>query len=320
MSYRDYQVQRAPPWLRGPVGTGWAQAQGEVKDGLTARGLAGVEQRFPTRATGGALVALGEERGIARGPGESLESWAERIRRAWDIWQAAGTANGVLVALSAAGYPDARISIARATQYQLDADGNLVIIALPPDAFLIRLDGGFWSEFLVILDREQPGLGWQSSLNNPEGYPPPLLSGAPPDEFLQLLVRITVEGEVGTMNEPEFAYSYDNGASWSASIVASPAVPIGIGGGRTLTWSITGVYLDPSAPWEFVVRLVPTAAQVALVATVVNAFKPAFATYAGLSVISQGHTLDYTNGIPRTMDAAGIPQLNYSYADWYPYP
>lgn len=223
MPYFTYEPERAPPWLQNPKGRDFLRARGDVKDSLAQQVIFGVEQRFPTAATPSALAALASERGIVRGPDESLEAWVVRIRAAWDIWASAGTALGLLRALASSGIPDARVSIARARQFQLSGD-QLATVILPAGSFLMRLE--FWSEFIIIVDRPQPGLNWS----------------------------------------------------------------------------------------------VPTVAQQNLVAVLAETFKPAFATYNGLVVVTQGQTLGYSDGRPRTMDDWGIPSLGYSSATFYPAP
>lgn len=103
-SYRDYLVQLAPPFLRGPNGTAYLEAHGEQIDEVLSDVKTAVKQRMPTECEADALPYIGSERQIDRGPNDTDETYAERLRRAWERWAIAGSPTGILLALYDQGY------------------------------------------------------------------------------------------------------------------------------------------------------------------------------------------------------------------------
>ncbi len=151
MRFREFQPLTAPPWLQGAKGTAWLRAVGDAKDSLVDRCKRGVKARMPLFAPTDALGAIGDERGIPRSPGESDASYAGRLVAAWETWAMAGSPRGVLGALSAAGYGDAHLLIARQLDFSLDASGELQVAALGPGSWDIDNQPAFWSQFQVLL-------------------------------------------------------------------------------------------------------------------------------------------------------------------------
>jgi hypothetical protein len=102
--YADYEVQRAPAWLRGPLGSGWLSAHGYLKDALVEGARQAVRARFVTRAPVDALPVLASERSLERMPPDTEAAWRARLGQAWELWAYAGTRKGVREALERTGY------------------------------------------------------------------------------------------------------------------------------------------------------------------------------------------------------------------------
>jgi len=109
MTYRDYEPEISPPWLRGRYGEAWAHVLGLAKDAIAE----GAHQAVKLRLLGGcpedALPYAGEDRQIERVPGESASSYRNRLLRAFVTWRLAGTNKGVLSALATIGFTSAII-------------------------------------------------------------------------------------------------------------------------------------------------------------------------------------------------------------------
>jgi len=152
MLYRDFFPRElAPGWLQTSKNAAWLRASGDLKDSLADRAKAAVKARFARLAPRDALDLLGSERQLERGPSESDATFAEHVAGAWKLWQWAGTAKGVLVALRESGYPNALIEIVNGNEFRLDASGEAVIEHLPPGSWAVEATPGFWSKFIVLL-------------------------------------------------------------------------------------------------------------------------------------------------------------------------
>jgi hypothetical protein len=162
MPFETYQAETlAPGWLRDPTGSAFLGAFGAVKDSLVTRAKDAVKARFPSMCPEDALALIAAERGIDRGPTESLASFRERVQAAWDVWRWAGTAYGLLLAFYWQGYRPAsgRVVIQTETerQYELRPDFDpkvhtpenaLVISSIGP----VSLGGApeLWSDVAVL--------------------------------------------------------------------------------------------------------------------------------------------------------------------------
>lgn len=104
MSFKDYQLEFAPPWLRGPFGAQWHAALGGQKDEFANRAKATIVAHVPGIAPTDALGDLGLERGILRGPSETAAHYRERLRLAHTAWAFAGTKGGVRSVFDACGF------------------------------------------------------------------------------------------------------------------------------------------------------------------------------------------------------------------------
>lgn len=111
-SYKDYQRELMPPWLKGPNGTAWAEAHGEAKDALVQRLVDAVKAHFITYAPEDGLALIGKERMIERYPGEDVESYRGRLQGAFDSWGQATTIPGVKAAVEGFGL-SATVSLVR---------------------------------------------------------------------------------------------------------------------------------------------------------------------------------------------------------------
>jgi len=128
MSFGDWLPKQAPPPLAGPNGSVFFQREGEMFDEQRDRLLQGVLARFPTQGSvdangvygtppSDALDAMGQDRGLPRGPAEVIAggdsagtiaakdlAYATRLQAAWTTWDYAGAHYGILRALEIAGF------------------------------------------------------------------------------------------------------------------------------------------------------------------------------------------------------------------------
>lgn len=106
MSYVRYRLDRlTPPWLLDAVGAAWQRVLGEAQDALIEAAKAAALAGYPEHAPADALPVIGDERRIERGPGESEDSYRERLRTSFEAWVWSGTKRGLLAAFHAAGFP-----------------------------------------------------------------------------------------------------------------------------------------------------------------------------------------------------------------------
>lgn len=156
-SFEDYMEALSPPWLLSGRGARFMRAIGQVKDGSTWRMLQALMGRYPGYATASAVGMLGAERGIDKGPGESLASYAGRVRGAWDTRAYGGTARGMLTALYVAGYTEVRLATAGGRIYWMNADRDVEWYVLPEGSWLFgETDSDYWSRFIVIFPEPLP--------------------------------------------------------------------------------------------------------------------------------------------------------------------
>jgi hypothetical protein len=147
------------------------RACGREMDWLAARAKEAVKARCPGLAPLDALAALAEERGIDRGPSEPAENWRARVSNAWDIWQWAGTAYGLLMALYWAGYPSVVLQSQAGKQYQLSQalTGDPLSDVLVNNTIGLHLGGSpeWWNQFAVFITRPWPS--WWAGVAPPNG-------------------------------------------------------------------------------------------------------------------------------------------------------
>jgi hypothetical protein len=108
VSYRAWRMSLVPTTHQRPTGQAFQGALGDVEDALIDRAKQAVKARFPLLAPPDALTALGVERQLPQGPGESTAAYAARLQGAWLLWPWAGTPYGLLRAFWDAGYHERR--------------------------------------------------------------------------------------------------------------------------------------------------------------------------------------------------------------------
>jgi hypothetical protein len=94
----------APPVLRGPFGSALSATLGAALDDARTRAIDAVKARLPKHAPADALAYHGADRLLERYPAESDAMYRGRLEAAFDVWNAAGTYDGVATALGAAGF------------------------------------------------------------------------------------------------------------------------------------------------------------------------------------------------------------------------
>lgn len=130
-----------PNWMHDPVGNAYWGVVGSVMDQQVDRMKLGMRCRYPLDAAAAglsdALEELGKDRMLPRGgtaaggTDEAYDAYAARLVNAWATWAKAGTPQGLLIALKAAGFPTgatgAMIVNHIGMAYTLDGSGNLVV-------------------------------------------------------------------------------------------------------------------------------------------------------------------------------------------------
>lgn len=81
---------KAPPWLTRTTGRKYLDAIGQALDTLDTRIVDGVSHRFPGLVDVSSLGIIGRERRIRRGPGESAQTYANRLVSWWSRHQIRG--------------------------------------------------------------------------------------------------------------------------------------------------------------------------------------------------------------------------------------
>lgn len=116
MPYADYLPTIAPPWLGPEAGDDYWTQVGVVFDSVRTRAITAGKARFPSFAPTDALDAIGADRKLPRGAGETNADYAARLRAAWETWGGddtpltgvgggAGTHLAMLRALALLGLP-----------------------------------------------------------------------------------------------------------------------------------------------------------------------------------------------------------------------
>jgi hypothetical protein len=174
-SFETYESEvLAPGWLRDPAGAAYLGALGASKDREVARLKEAAKCDWPSVCPEDALALLAAERGLDRGPTETLDAFRERVRRAWDLWEWAGTAWGLLMAFYWAGYTPSsgRVvlqgqgdPVVGGTQFELRPDFDPAVHT-PKDGIVYTARGNgslggapapLWSDFAVLFVSPLPG-------------------------------------------------------------------------------------------------------------------------------------------------------------------
>ena len=192
MSYRDYILGLAPAWLKGPAGSQWLAAFGEALDALLETDRSAARLKIAADSNTGepahdTLDAQAGERLLERSrmpDGPSDASWIQRVRGAWEAWRYAGTAFGLLQALSDLGYPTARVCIPNGRLYRL-VGGALNITTLPAGSW--STGPGAWNAYQIIFPADAlPSQVTGAVTNWASGTP---LSNSPEIEAIRRVVR-----------------------------------------------------------------------------------------------------------------------------------
>ncbi len=97
MGYGDFQKSvSAPSWMLQPRGRKWLEGLGAMKDAVGDQARQAVKAAFPSLCPPDALALIAESRQMEQYPSESLATFRERVRLAWDTWRDAGTPLGIL--------------------------------------------------------------------------------------------------------------------------------------------------------------------------------------------------------------------------------
>jgi hypothetical protein len=178
MSFRDSIKLISPPWLAGRVTERIGYAVGLVLDATNDQIREGVRARMPGEGTPDALPFIGNDRQIDRGPRESADSYAARLREAFDTWRAAGSARAMLGQLRAyflgtASPPPIRIVSDRSVWHTIDNVTGIVTKYVPGsglrnwrwDAFSSSLASPpgsprWWRAWVVIDSSSGPWEPW----------------------------------------------------------------------------------------------------------------------------------------------------------------
>lgn len=93
---RETVRRLSPPWLAGGFGERFLYAIGLASDVLLEKMDEAMKAHLPTYADPSALPAIGADRVMAQGVSELATSFAQRLKRAFDAWQRAGSSLAVL--------------------------------------------------------------------------------------------------------------------------------------------------------------------------------------------------------------------------------
>ena len=95
MSFSEFQLTSAPPFLLRPRGAAWCTAMGRAKGGLAEWAKDAAAARMPLLTPDDALSLLAAERAIEAGVSETEAAFRERLRTAHYAWSKGGTRPGM---------------------------------------------------------------------------------------------------------------------------------------------------------------------------------------------------------------------------------
>lgn len=104
MAFFSWLLDRLPGPNRGPKGEAFVTVVARHLDDAVVRVRAAAKLDLPADAPDDALERIGQDRVIARVPGESLDAYRARLVGAWESWSWQGTGYGIAVAVGLLGY------------------------------------------------------------------------------------------------------------------------------------------------------------------------------------------------------------------------
>lgn len=307
--YERWQPTLGPSWLQGPYGELWLAAHGALKDVLVDRIRQSAKVDMPTAAPPDAVAALGLERSLERGPTETDAAYALRVRAAWDTWQWAGTAYGVLGALAVQGYPNVVVAQVNRRMFWLDSSGALVVTHLSPGSWAIDATPTFWSKFQLIFPAPLPTAwlagGLTSVFHGGTGTGTITATGTPLGDY-RFAVKIVAGGAVGAGT---YKWTSNYGATWSSTVTLA-AGPTALGA-TGVSFSASGTFVTGDLYAWAPTFNVPgnTSDEVERIRRVVKKWQPGHATNAGYVVVTRGSLVGYP---PATVGTANLGYVGTS--------
>lgn len=160
-NFKDYAVQISPTWLQEPDGQSFTRGYAQLKDAAIAAAKQAVFERMPDRASPEGVELIAGERQLDIGINEDLETFRARIKNAWEQWQYAGTAFGVLLALRYGGYENVSIIVHNGKYYSLDGNADLIVEDAPGGILATNPD--WWNVFSLVFPNPLPSW-WSPSV------------------------------------------------------------------------------------------------------------------------------------------------------------
>jgi len=233
-------LTKLPPLMRTSKTEAFVGSTADILDTTEHRADQAVKQRWPDYALSAALDAIGFERSLPRYNVDTQTGYVARLKRAFSLWQTAGTPLALLRAIAVMGYPNVHLLTARGQDHFLDGSGNLAT-ALGPAQSLIQPG---WNHFIVIF--QAPLItAWQTTI-----------PGSRSDEAnrIRRVIRrwkwgnaafdgVMINGGGAVWGFPFTQKWGDAGLKWGGSWVTWPAAD-------GITWGQLGLaWGDPTQHW-----------------------------------------------------------------------
>lgn len=158
LSFRETLRNYVPPWLSDrpgkTVGFRYLYSMVALLDAGAQFITEGMQARMPGAGTPTALPYIGRDRRIARGPLESDEAYAERLRRWRDTWKTAGNAISLLNNIAgffAPSLPRLRLVTHSGVWYTREPDGTISIYRALPNNWDWDGKAALWGRFWLII-------------------------------------------------------------------------------------------------------------------------------------------------------------------------
>jgi uncharacterized membrane protein YeaQ/YmgE (transglycosylase-associated protein family) len=301
-AFSDYRKALAPPWLRDAVGDRWHETLGEKEDALAARAKDAVKASFSPGAPADALWRIGADCRIERLGGESDAQYRTRLGQAFEIWERAGTARGMVEALRDAGFEAARLMTAKGESAAIVPGTGEFSLSMLDAGWSVRPTPDFWSAYHVLFPQPHP---WACDGGIFEGTAGTMTPGGMPTREAGVIATIiaggagaVVDGVVGV----ELQIDSDSAvvAVPTHGVVDADAVSAGCGIKLTLAGSF-----QEGERFEYVTSIFPAddSATVNLLRRTVRHWQPAHATCGGIVVQTAGRHFGWP---ARTWGEAGV--------------